>query len=180
MDRLVAQSPFAGLLPRSVGTVRMSGAGFVPMGLVLPYAAGDPAFAAAFAAATGSDWPAPNCWTEAAGRRVVWFGVDQALVIGSMPNAGLAGTAAVVDQSDAWAVLTISGDGTPEVLARLVPVDLRLPKGAALRTLIGHIHGCILVRGGGAFDIMVPRSMAGTLVDALETAARGVMARRHP
>ena len=43
----------------------------------------------------------------------------------------------MTDQSDGWTVLALSGAAAVDVLARLVPVDLRLaafPVGGALRT----------------------------------------------
>jgi len=43
--------------------------------------------------------------------------------------------------------------------------------------LIGHMSAVIIARDGGAFDVMVMRSMAATLVHELEVAATGVSAR---
>jgi sarcosine oxidase gamma subunit len=72
----------------------------------------------------GLAMPSPNSFAEKKGARIVWTGRDQAFLIGvSLPE--LEG-AALTDQTDGWAVLALSGAGAVDVLARLVPVDLRL------------------------------------------------------
>ena len=88
--------------------------------------------------------------------------------------------AALVDQSDAWAVVRLEGEGAEDVLARLVPVDLRLvsfPMGATARSKIGHMSGSVTRVGEDAFWLMVFRSMAETLVHDLKSAMEAVAAR---
>jgi sarcosine oxidase subunit gamma len=92
------------------------------------------------------------------------------------PVPDLNGQAAITDQTDAWAVVRISGAGVEDVLARLVPIDLcakTFRKGHTARTLIGHMTGSVTRLGPNSFEIMVMRSMASTLVHELETAAKG-------
>lgn len=122
--------------------------------------------------------PEPNRFAEKKGARIVWTGREQAFLIG-VDAPELEG-AAVTDQSDGWAVLEVSGPAAVDVLARLVPMDLRLtacPVGSALRTQVNHMNTVILRTGDYAFEIMVFRSMARTAWHELETATHMVAAR---
>ena len=128
--------------------------------------------------ALGLEMPAPNSFVEKKGARIVWTGRDQAFVVGVACPA-LEG-AAVTDQSDGWAVLSVSGPAVVEVLARLVPVDLRLsacPVGTALRTQVNHMNAVILRVGDYAFEIMMFRSMARTAWHEIAAAMQMVAAR---
>jgi len=128
--------------------------------------------------ALGLGFPAPGRFIEKAGARIVWSGREQAFLIGVAPEA-LDG-AAVTDQSDGWVVLGLSGPSAVDVLARLVPMDLRLsacPVGTALRTQVNHMNAVILRTGDYAFEIMLFRSMARTAWHELETATHMVAAR---
>ena len=128
--------------------------------------------------ALGLALPAPNTFTEKKGARIVWTGRDQAFLTGVEPPA-LEG-AAVTDQSDGWAALALSGAGAVDVLARLVPVDLRLaafPVGRVIRTQLNHMNVVILRAGDHAFEILVFRSMARTAWHELETTMHMVAAR---
>lgn len=122
--------------------------------------------------------PAPSTFSEKKGARIVWTGRDQAFLMGVAPLP-LEG-AAVTDQTDGWAVLAISGPGAVDVLARLVPVDLRLatfPVGRAVRTQVNHMNAVILRTGDYALEVMVFRSMARTAWHELETTMHMVAAR---
>lgn len=126
----------------------------------------------------GLTMPEPNSFIEKKGARIVWSGREQAFLTGVEPPA-LEG-AAVTDQSDGWAVLALSGPAAVDVLARLVPLDLRLgacPVGRALRTQVNHMNAVILRTGDYAFEIMVFRSTARTAWHELETATHMVAAR---
>lgn len=113
----------------------------------------------------GLAFPAPNGLTEGkAGARLAWTGRDQAFLFGAAPPAGLDGHAALTDQSDGWAGLRLSGKGAAEVLARLVPVDLRdaaFPPGRAIRAPVNHMSALIL-RTIEGIEVWVFRSMART------------------
>ncbi|MFN4203832.1 MAG: sarcosine oxidase subunit gamma [Tabrizicola sp.] len=128
--------------------------------------------------ALGLAMPAPNSFVEKKGARIVWTGRDQAFLIGVEPPA-IEG-AALTDQSDGWAVLSLAGAASVEVLARLVPVDLRLPAcpvGTALRAPVNHMNAVLLRVGDYAFEIMVFRSMARTAWHEIETTISMVAAR---
>jgi sarcosine oxidase subunit gamma len=108
------------------------------------------------------------------GCKAWWFSDGQALVFGALDALE---KASIVDQSDTWAHVRIEGVDVLDVLARLVPVDLRaVAKGGVVRTLVQHMTA-VIVRDGDGFEILVMRSMAGTLVHELTLAARGVAGR---
>ena len=172
MVRLTERTACAGLLPVTVGTVALTEVAMGPVALVAPFRGQE----AAVGAALGCGWPGPG---EVLDGRVIWAGQGRALVCGAVP--ALAGLAAVTDQSDAAAVVRVEGTEAEAVLARLVPIDLRaaaLPQGRTARTLVGHMTAQVTRAGPQAFDIMVLRSMAGTLVRELTEAAEAVAARQ--
>jgi sarcosine oxidase subunit gamma len=123
--------------------------------------------------ALGTDLPACNHRNG----RVTWFGHGVWMVTG---DVSLDGLAAVTDQTDAWAIMRIDGQGVEDVLARLVPVDLRPSKfkeSHVAKTMLGHMSVTITRIGPQVFEVMVMRSMAQTLTHELSVAMRGVAAR---
>jgi heterotetrameric sarcosine oxidase gamma subunit len=126
----------------------------------------------------GLAFPPPNSFARKKDAQIVWTGRDQAFVIGvALPEMD---GAAVTDQTDGWTTLALSGAGAVDVLARLVPVDLRLsacPVGTALRTQVNHMNAIILRTGDHSFDILVFRSMARTAWHELEDTMSMVSAR---
>jgi sarcosine oxidase subunit gamma len=122
-------------------------------------------------AGLGPAFPAPNCVLAQAAGRLVWTGRGQAFLIGG-PAGEWSEIAAVTDQSDAWACLSLTGDGAAEVLARLVPLDLRaMAIGSSARSALGHM-GMILIGVEGGFQLMVFRSMAKTAWHEIEVAMK--------
>lgn len=110
--------------------------------------------------------------------KAIWFGQGQYLLTAPAPD-GIADIAAVTDQTDAWATVLLTGDGVAEVLARLVPVDMRptaFPEGSAVRTLLGHMTVSI-TRDGAGYRIMAFRSMAVTLAHEIAGAMEAVAVR---
>lgn len=177
MGKLEPVSPCAGLLPLTVGALTVAEAEVGAITSVTPF---EGASKAAMERALGLAFPPPNQTAGDAARRIVWVGQGEALLIGPAPDPALSAHAAVVDQSDAWAIVTLSGAGGDAALARLVPVDLRLrafPVGATIRSRLGHMNASITRTGEDVFLIAVFRSMAATLVHDLETALAAVAAR---
>jgi len=174
---LLAVPPGAGILPRSAGGVALTEV-VVDIALsVMPFAGQHDAVAAALRDQIGVGLPLANRWVGRGEARVQWFGHGTWLVTGAVALEGLA---AVTDQSDAWGVVRVAGAGVEDVLARLVPMDLRLARfdvGAAARTMLGHMSVAVARVDTQAFDVMVMRSMAATLVHDLDGAMRGVAAR---
>lgn len=173
MARLIAKPPCAELLPVTVGAVTLAEVAMTQLTSVAPFAGKAKAVGAALKVQTGAGLPAAN-------RRsgpVTWCGHGQWMVAAEVKLDGLA---AVTDQSDAWAVVALTGDNVVAVLARLCPVDLRasvFKTNHVARTMIGHMTVTIIRTGPNAFEIMGMRSMAGTLVHELSQAMQGLAAR---
>ena len=173
MVKLIALTPCAGMLPIAHGGVELSEVAAEHLMSVAPFAGKAKATTASLKEQVGVGLSAVN-------RRsgpVMWFGHGTWMVAGAVSLEGLA---AVTDQSDAWAVVALSGAGAEAVLARLVPVDLRAsvfkPDHVA-KTMLGHMSVTITRAGPARFEIMVMRSMAATLVHDLDGAMRSVAAR---
>ena len=171
---------FGGLLPIKVAECRIFAAPSETMHLISPYQGQVKTLSDAMKSAHGMAFPAAGRATGKEGARLVWFGLDQAMLIGPVPDARLSEFAAVVDQSDGWAVLRLQGPQAEDVLARLVPVDIRaghFKRGQTMRTQLQHLHVSITRIGVELFQIMAMRSMAKTLVDELHGAMRLIAAR---
>lgn len=180
VDKLVAQTPCDGLLPLTVGSVSVSEIDAGAIHSLSPFRGQSKLLSDAMKTAHGMALPAPNRASGKEGARAIWFGHGQVMLMGSLPDQALFSHAAVVDQSDAWAVVRLEGNGVEDVLARLVPVDLRpqnFKRGHTARTLLFHMAASVTRVGEKSFLIMVFRSMAGSLVHDLKRAMEGVAAR---
>ena len=183
MASLIAKSAFAGLgLPVTHGNVTLSEGQADPIWSIAPY----PGQAKAIAKAMKPlKFPAPGRFESAGSGHLVWAGRDTAFVIGSAPPDGLDTLAAVTDQSDGWACLSLSGAGAEDVLARLIVIDPRLsafPVGASAKLLLNHMQALVWRVETHRFDMLVFRSMARTAVHELTEAMhslneRGVIGR---
>jgi heterotetrameric sarcosine oxidase gamma subunit len=174
---LIALSPCDGLLPLSVGGLELAEVPQAQIFSVAPFKGQERAVSAKLKDQIGMGLSAPNRTTGKGAQAVQWFGHGVWLVTADVDLNGLA---AVTNQSDGWAIVRISGAGVENVLARLVPVDLRaavFKNGHTARTMLGHMTVSVTRTGANAFEILAMRSMAGTLVHELETAMRGVTAR---
>jgi heterotetrameric sarcosine oxidase gamma subunit len=175
---LTASTPFADLLPLAIGGVTLTAADPGRLTVLTPFdrdAAG-----AALDSAHGLTLPEPNRTTGKDGNRCLWFGLRDVLLMGPEPDAALTEHAAVVDVSDGWVAVTLEGAAGPEVMARLVPVDLRpaqFAQGHSVRTQIFHMTGSITRTGPETLLILVFRSMAATLVHDIERAMAAVASR---
>ncbi|MDJ1015832.1 MAG: sarcosine oxidase subunit gamma family protein [Paracoccaceae bacterium] len=177
MVKLVAKSPAAGLVPVEAGGCRLTEIAPEAITWVSPFAGQSDTLSKALSDAVGVAMPGPNETQVSERARAIWVARDQALVMG--PAFSFEG-AAIADQSDAWTVLSLEGEGAIEVLARLTPVDLRaavFPVNQTARTLIGHMTTSLTRTGESSWEIMVFRSMALTAVHELTRAMRGVEAR---
>ncbi|WP_308430844.1 sarcosine oxidase subunit gamma [Allgaiera indica] len=117
-------------------------------------------------------------------RSLAWMSPDEVLLI--LPHAELAAVrtrltealagehALVVDVSDARAVLTVSGAGAREVLAKLCPVDLApdaFGPGEMRRTRAAQVAAAIWMSGEEEFTLIAFRSVAGYVMGLLTAAA---------
>lgn len=181
MVELNAKTALEGLVPLKIGQAELVQADLGTLTSIAPYKGKAKSLVQALSKAQRLDWPAPNRATGKAGQRVIWFGREMALLAGPAPDATLAAHAALTDQSDAWATAQLSGPSAEDVLARLVPIDLRaahFKRGHTARTQVGHMNASITRVGADSFLILVFRAMAGTLVHDLKQAMEGVAARR--
>lgn len=181
---LAPVSPCGDLLPLQVGDMTLAELDLGGLTLVAPYAGQVEATSDALQSAHGVGFPDPGAAIRRQDTLCLWSGRAQALLAGPEPDPAIASFAALTDQSDGWAVVTLSGRGATEALARLVPLDLRasaFPAGSAARSLLGHMTVIILRdpadSGPDSFTILAFRSMATTLLHELDTAMRRVAAR---
>ena len=172
MANLIALTPAEGLLPLTIGDVTLTEVAPATLTSVAPFKGQKKAVSDALKAQVGAGLSAINRRSGA----VTWFGHGVWLVSGAVALDG----AAVTDQSDAWTVVEVKGPGAEDVLARLVPIDLRVSvfkKNHTAKTMLAHMSITITRTGPDAFEIIAMRSMAKTLVHDLEVAMRGVAAR---
>lgn len=177
MAELIANGPLEGGAPLELAGCTLDVQELGPVAALMPWPGRRAALDAALKA-RGLGFPAPGQSLEVANTRILWAGRDTAFLIGTPPPAELA-DAAVVDLTDGWAGLSLSGPGAEAALARLVPIDLRraaFPEGATARTLLGHVAVLIQRRAGG-FELMVMRSFLHTARHELEAALRMLAAR---
>lgn len=178
MANLIARTPFDGFLPLSYGSVEATEVDLDPITSVAPFAGQEQAVSALLKKAVGCPLPPAGTFAEAGGTRVSWSGLDQWFVMGA--DVGAVEGAALTDQSDAWAAVMVSGAEARDVLARLVPIDLRpgtFEVGHAARTMLGHLS-CLLMRvGEDGYVALVFRSMARSAAHDLDRAMRMVAAR---
>lgn len=182
MVELLAQSPLNGIVSIEIGDVVLREVDLGPLTSVAPFKGQDAALSEAFDAAHDVAWPAPKRARGKDGARAIWFGHRVVLLAGPEPDRGLAKHAALTDQTDAWACLRLEGVGAEDVLARLTPLELRpsvFKRGHTARTALQHMTASITRVAAHGFLILVFRSMADTLHHDLETAMRGVAARRR-
>lgn len=180
MIELKARSACFGVLPKQVGGMRLQEVEIDHITSIAPFRGQEAAVNEALMVTHKVSFPKPNRSTGRIGERLIWSGRGQAFLVGPALSADLDGLAAVTDQSDAWAVVRLEGARVAEVLARLVPVDLRAQsfrQGHTARTLLGHMSVSITRVGDGAFEIMAFRSMAKTLVHEITTAMESLAAR---
>lgn len=179
MADLIA-TPAAGINPVTIGGATLRAAPMAPIWAIAPYRGRTKSVSRALETAQGMAFPAPNKLTRSGEAMLVWSGIDQAFLMGVAPDPALRDDAALTDQSDAWAHLVLDGAPGPDVLARLVPVDLSpaaLPPGRAIRSGLGHMSALILRPDEAALHVLVFRSMAATAVHEITRAMRGVAAR---
>lgn len=180
MARLLGTSAFAAGLPRRIGGLTLAEHDPGPVTSVAPFRGREAAVSAALEGALGLGFPAPNAALASGTARALWAGRGRALILGAPLPDGLGEDAALVDLTSGFAWLHLTGQGVEDVLARLVPLDLRpaaFPEGRTARSLVGHMSASITRLGPETLELAVMRSMAGTLLHEVTQAAEGIAAR---
>jgi len=177
--KLIAQHPFQDTLPVTIGSIEMSAVVPRVITSIAPLDGKTAQVSAALNETVLMAFPEAGRVLRSEAGRLMWAGHGMALLVDA-DAPDLTGLAAVTDQTDAWAIVQLQGAAVEDVLARLIPVDLRrdtFKVGHTARTMIGHMTGSVTRVGPDAFEVMVMRSMAGTLLHDLTRAAKGVAAR---
>jgi sarcosine oxidase subunit gamma len=177
VPELIAKSALSGHAPLTLLATTLAEGQAAPITSIAPFP-GRMAQANAALAPLGLSFPAPNTQSMNGNTRLLWTGRDQVFLIGAQAPAGLADHAALTDQTDGWAILTLQGPAASDALMRPVPLDLRataFPVGRTARAPLNHMQAILTRSGPEAFEIMVFRSMARTawaeLAEALEVLA---------
>jgi len=177
VGRLASKSPCAGILPVEVEGCRLVEMHPEAIVSVAPYRGQEDAVSRALDREIGVPFPAPNRFVQKRTVRAVWAGPSLAMVIGARVEPA---NAAVTDQTDAWSIMQLDGPLAVDVLARLVPVDLRLSRfqcGEVVQTLLHKVNCGIARVHEATFEIMAFRSMSNTAVGDLAVAMKCVAAR---
>lgn len=176
MVKLEAKSPAEGLLPYINAQTELQEIALGKVTSIAPFAGQS----GAVEAALGGALPKAGYSVVQQDNEIIWFSQGQYLLIGSDVPAGVVEIAAITDQSDAWCAISLSGVYAQDVLARLVPVDLRrshLGAGQVLRSQLGHMPLHLTRTAADGFRVMSFRSMAGTMVHEMTRALDFLAAR---
>ncbi|WP_299191892.1 sarcosine oxidase subunit gamma [uncultured Litoreibacter sp.] len=173
MVKLDPVTPCDGLLPVAHGEVSLRELTPASITSVAPLSGAEKAVSTALKKAIGAGLPDVGRAVTGKTGEVLWTGQGQYFVLdGKVPKL----KAAVTDQSDAWACVALEGGGATDVMARLCPLDFgAMDEGDVARSMVGHMMAVIVRRSDG-YDLMVFRSMAGTLVHEMSTIMRSVAA----
>jgi len=134
--------------------------------------------------AFGLSLPAAGRWTEAADIAALWVGPghwwlqrERASALFAELEPVVGGHAALIDISDARAVLRVSGAAAPTILASLLPIDLHpraFRPGQVASTVAAHIGVQIRqLDDAPTYDLSCLRSFAGSLWRSVELAGAG-------
>lgn len=177
MPELIAKSALSGHAPLTLLATTLAEGMAEPITSIAPFP-GRMDRVNATLAPLGLAFPQPNTQATSGETRLLWAGRDQAFLIGTKAPENLSDHAALTDQTDGWAVLTLQGPAAADALMRPFPLDLRataFPLGCTARAPLNHMQAILTRTGPEAFEIMVFRSMARTawaeLAEALEVLA---------
>tara|TARA_X000000368_G_scaffold205529_1_gene162193 strand:- start:170 stop:748 length:579 start_codon:yes stop_codon:yes gene_type:complete len=167
--KLLAISPAAGLCPVDFGELKLVELNFPYLFSISPYPKNEKKCSAVLKKNHGIHMPNVCRATGSSRKKALWFG-NFTLFIGEEPNIALSEVAAVVDQSDAWCSLRLTGKYAEEAMQRLCPIDVRLSSfktGCVAQTMLGLMQVTLHRSGKEQFDIYGYRSMSRTLVNEI-------------
>ena len=82
------------------------------------------------------------------------------------------------DQSDTWAMISVSGPRSRDVLERICPIDLSsnvFTLGSVSRTVMEHIGTIIFRDEDDSFVLLTMRSFANSMLHAIEVSVKNVL-----
>ncbi|MEM8850313.1 MAG: sarcosine oxidase subunit gamma [Pseudomonadota bacterium] len=174
MANLLPRTPAQDLVPVTHGTVTLSE--IVPEAITSLAALDGAVTSLAALGDAMAILPNPNRSTKLGETDFLWSGRNQALALGPAP-ASAAGIA-MTDQSDAFAVLHLSGTDADAVLARLTPLNLdEIEPSHVARSLLGHMNTLFHRVDPRTWQLLLFRSMAAHAVHDIDRAMRAVAAR---
>ena len=175
--KLLAVSPNAGLCPVEFDGLRLSELNFPSLFSISPYPKNEKKCSAVLKKKHGIKMPNVCRAVGSSKKKAIWFG-NFTLFIGEEPNIALDEVAAVVDQSDAWCSLRLTGTYAEEVMQRLCPIDVRLRSfktGYVAKTMLGLMQVTLHRSGEEQFDIYGYRSMSRTLTNEITGSMKKTM-----
>ncbi len=162
-------------LPLTIGAMSLEAVALPSVSLIAPLKGQMMGVADALKAEIGMVLPPAGQCGKSDHATAYWRSPGQWLIFGALEAGKLHGMAAVADMSDAYGRLRLSGG--EDVLARLVEIDLEIMRpGQVAHTVLVDIPATLIAIEGG-FEIMVPRSYAGSAVKQLEVVMRSMAAR---
>jgi heterotetrameric sarcosine oxidase gamma subunit len=162
VPELIAKPPL-GHAALTIGRATLALWPVARMTSVAPFAGQEKAVAQALKT-LGLAFPAPQQTVTKGDATLIWTARAQAFLLNADP-ASLASCAALTDQTDGWAALALQGPQATQILARLIPLDLRgtaFPVGQCARTALNHMNLILWRNAPYSFTLMVFRSMAET------------------
>ena len=122
----------------------------------------------------GMAWPdGVGMASHDADRSILMLGPGTCLVLGrgDSPDFDTSGLAKVtVEESGAWRLFVLEGEGTSDLIGQLSPADLHDAVDACTATHAGGHPVIILPRGADRFELLVARSYAESLLALLTPA----------
>lgn len=164
-------------LPQTFGVATLEAVDLAEVTLIAPFKGRMMAVADALKAEIGMVLPPAGQCGESAKAKAYWRGPGQWLVFGALDAGKLAGMAAVADMSDALGGLRLLVP--PDVLARLVEVDVEtMQAGQVAHTVLADIPATLIAIEGGV-ELMIPRSYAASATARIVSAMRAALAYSH-
>lgn len=169
--------PFLGGFSEVIGSTTIAEAGgFRIISMAFPPQSRD-ALSDALLRTFDLEMPEPGNSISAPGTRLVWMAPGQLILMLENPQSdmerilpALAHHTHLIDHSDNWAMLLLSGHEAVLALERICPLDLHpaaFPTGAAARTLMEHLGIVIIRTGATEFLLLSASSSARSFLHAV-------------